>query len=539
MKKIGLFIAMAGAAFAGVSNAAEVLVTTNISTSTTWTADNTYNLQDQIYVLPGATLTIEAGTLVKSTAGLGGSLAVCRGAKIYANGTKDAPIIMTSTNDNMSTWREVCNEWGNITIMGNALIGASHYGGQQRGNNTKTPTGLNEAQMEGLVAGFAGDPKVMYGGNDDNDDSGSLKYVSLRYGGKVIGLANELNGLSLGGIGRETEISHIEIMNNVDDGIEIWGGTVNLKYVSIWNVGDDSLDIDQGWRGKIQFGLIVMGHSDNAAQGSGVGDNAMEFDGTEDSDAQPVTTATLYNFTVVGQPIDGDHGTAWRDNARVQIRNSIFMDLGERLVQLDNSDGDGGSGYGYNGTLSWANTWATDYSYSTTTAMPNAGSWISGAFNDPSVMYTVQTSGKLSEITDSVFYNNLFASAYTEADARGVRNPANNNVTATNMPIQSITRGDMVTRGGKKMLPVTHINPCAANDALTSVNAAPADGFFVPAQFRGGFSADHNWLAGWTAAHAYRMTTASMNTPSGDLNGDGIVDTADFAIMGSEWLTVK
>jgi hypothetical protein len=80
-------------------------------------------------------------------------------------------------------------------------------------------------------------------------------------------------------------------MNNVDDGIEIWGGTVNLKYFSIWNIGDDSFDVDQGWRGKAQFGLIVQGYSLDANQGSGVGDNVFETDGAEDSDAQPVTTA--------------------------------------------------------------------------------------------------------------------------------------------------------------------------------------------------------------------------------------------------------
>ena len=84
-----------------------------------------YNLQKQFTCRPGATLTIEAGTLVQSTAGLGGSLAVCRGAKIYVNGTKEAPVIMTSTKDDLKHWHEGCNEWGNLTIMGNALISCS------------------------------------------------------------------------------------------------------------------------------------------------------------------------------------------------------------------------------------------------------------------------------------------------------------------------------------------------------------------------------------------------------------------------------
>lgn len=496
---------------AGAANAANISVTADISTSTTWTASNVYNLTKQIYVLPGATLTIEPGTLIKSTAGTGGSLAVTRGAKIYVNGTAAAPVIMTSTNDTMTAWHEGVNEWGNLTIMGKALISASHYGGAIVGTNTKTPTGLNVKTMEGLTAAYVGDPNVIYGGNDDNDDSGSIHYLSLRYGGKVIGLNNELNGLSLGGIGRETDMDHIEIMNNVDDGIEIWGGTVNLKYVSIWNIGDDSFDVDEGWRGKLQFALIVQGFGANASQGSGVGDNAFEIDGAEDSDAQPVTTTTIYNATVIGQPVDGDHGTAWRDNARVQYRNSIFMDLGEKLVALDNVDGDGAQGYGYNGTLSWVNTWTTPYStYSTV----NAGTWTPGAFNDPAVMYTAQTSGYLAEIKDSVFFNNLNSAAYTEAIARGVTVAANNNVTATLSPIKGITRAANETKGGKTMQRVLTLDPRANNDAVTSVAAAPADGFFTPAPFRGAFSKDNNWLCGWTSTHAYGITSAACNNPT-------------------------
>ena len=155
---------------------------------------------------------------------------------------------------------------------------------------------------------------------------------------RCVGLANELNGLSLGGVGRGTEIDHVEIMNNVDDGIEIWGGTVNLKYVSIWNIGDDSFDVDEGWRGKAQFGLIVQGYCGTKSQGSGVGDNCFEMDGAEWASAQPVGAASIYNFTVIGQPIDGDDGDrTWRDNMRAQFGNCIFMDIGEggKIIKND------------------------------------------------------------------------------------------------------------------------------------------------------------------------------------------------------------
>ena len=502
---------------ASTSSAAIVDVSSDITTSTTWTANNIYNLTQQIYVKPGATLTIEAGTLVQSDAGVGGSLAVTQGAKIFVNGTEDNPVIMTSTNDDLVTWREAMNEWGNLTIMGKGLISASHFGGAPVGTNTKDPSGLNVKQMEGLTPDFVGDPDVVFGGADDNDDSGSISYLSLRYGGKVIGLGNELNGLSLGGIGRETDIHHVEVMNNVDDGIEIWGGTVNLKNISIWNVGDDSFDIDEGWRGKAQFILIVQGYSANASQGSGVGDNAFETDGAEDSDAQPVTTSAIYNCTVIGQPDNngGDHGTAWRDNARVQYHNCIFMDIGEQVVKNDGDDGDGALGYGANGTLSFADTWTTDYTVTST--INDCIGCNPGDFNHADTLYTVQTSGKLAEIKDSVFYNNDNASAYTEAIARGVFTAANNNVQEpASSPIKSITREAPVVKGGKNMARVTNLDPRAANDATASVDMAPADGFFTPAPYRGAFSADNNWLCGWTAANAFGITTACSNPADPD-----------------------
>ncbi len=501
MKKIALMLLVA-VAVTGVANAADVEVSGDITESTTWTADNTYILTEQTYVMPGATLTIEAGTVIKGQSGEdgGGSLAVSRGAKIYVNGTKDAPVVMTSTKDDRENWRPECNEWGNLTIMGNALIGGYSFDGDVQFDNVRYPDGDNERQMEGLVAGGG---KDRFGGDDDDDDSGSISYLSIRYGGKVVGLGNELNGLSLGGIGRETEIHHVEIMNNVDDGIEIWGGTVNLKYVAIWNIGDDSFDVDQGWRGKAQFGLIVQGYSANAKQGSGVGDNMFEIDGAEDSDGQPVTTARIYNFTLIGQP-DGDGATAWRCNARVQFRNCLIMDCGEKIVRFDDDDGDGQEGYGYNGTLSWEDTWATDADDVTKATQ----GFDLGTYSYADLYKSQDPDGKLAEITDTVFYNNEHSAAYTEAEARGVFAAGNNNVKEPgDMPIQSITRADPVVIESKVMARVTELDPRAnpSGAAATSAQTAPADGFFTPAPFRGGFSPSHNWLLGWTAADEFGM----------------------------------
>jgi hypothetical protein len=505
--------ALMGAGFA--AQAANIDITSDIETSTTWTKENVYNLTKQIYVRAGATLTIQEGTLVQSETGVGGSLAVSRGAKIYVNGTKDEPVIMTSTSDTLTEWHEGCNEWGNLTLMGKGLIGASTDSVRDRGTNTKTPTGLNVVQMEGLSDDGVND--TYYGGNDDNDDSGSISYLSLRYGGKVIGLANELNGLSLGAIGRETDIHHVEVMNNVDDGIEIWGGTVNLKYLNIWNIGDDSLDIDQGYRGKVQFGLIVQGYSTDDSQGSGLGDNCIEVDGAEDSDAQPVTSTKIANFTVIGNYLSGDGATTWRDNARVQFHNCVFADIGEEVIRYDNTDGDGGQGYGYNGTLSWADTW--------TTASTNysAVNWVSDIYADQADCYPVQTSGYLAEMTGCLFNYCNESDSGDQILALGIvngsagaweSNPALDNIVSTDDPIVSFERGPTVTRGGKSVALVTNINPCAQNDALAVANPEVNDGFYVAAPFRGAFSSSYNWLEGWTSVDQYGMTDTSMNSDS-------------------------
>ncbi len=542
---------------AGTASAANIPVTSNIATSTTWTSDNIYNLVGQIYVLPGATLTIQPGTLIKNHAGDPphwdptlnggkggwvpganpgdqGSLAVCRGAKIFAMGTKEAPIIFTSDLDTMTAWHEGTNEWGNLTLMGNALISASFNGPPTNHNptvihgvqNPSMPTGTAQNFMEGLIPADSNDTKTLYGGNDDNDSSGELHYVSLRYGGKVVGLGNELNGLSMGGIGRGTKVDHIDTMNSVDDYVETWGGTVNYKYLSLWNGGDDGFDTDEGWRGKAQFGIIVQGFSNDAPRGSGVSDNGFESDGAEDSDAQPVSTNTLYNWTLVGQPLSGHSATAWRDNNRAQYRNMIFMDVGSDVVGADNTDGDNGSGYGFNGTLSFADTWTTPYTvHSAVNAMSPAP--VPGSFNDPNVLYQAQSStaawnGMLAEIVDSVFFRNIGTSShgrpnvYSEADDRGVTiaggsNPAKHNVVSPynssspddNMPIKLLQRHSPETKGSKILLRVTRIDPRAAHDAVTSDAVAPADGFFTQAPFRGAFSPNVNWLLGWTAADAY------------------------------------
>jgi hypothetical protein len=502
----------AGLALASLAPA-QVVVSGNITTSTTWTANNVYSLQGDVYVEPGATLTIQPGTVIASTSN--STLAICRGAQLIANGTAAQPIIFTSDDDRLTwtagnpqtgTFRQLANnEWGNVTIMG-----AGYVSENQVATNSAAPSASNYADMEGLSP--ANTSLNDYGGGNDNDDSGSLSYVSLRYGGRTSAPGVELNGLSLGGVGRNTEIHHVEILNNLDDGIEIWGGTVNLKHFSIWNVGDDSLDVDQGWRGKAQFGLIVQGYSGTGSQGSGFGDNAIEIDGAELCHYQPVTTATIYNLTVIGSPhptngsTGGDHLTAWRDNANVQFRNCVFMDAGDNVVQNDVTDGENGNiGYGCNGTLDWATRWQTSFAVTSPT----------NPFANPAQAYTAQTSGNLIEFRDNLFFNNTRTAAYNEANARSVLSGGNgtnnaNNAIVTSSPIVQITRGAAATPNGSNTTsPVTFLDPTPQNDALTAVGFAPTDGFFTSARYRGAFPRGNNWLIGWTAAARFGLTSNS------------------------------
>ena len=487
-KKMVLF-ALMGMVAAGIAGADDVEVTENIVTSETWTSNNVYYLKDIIYVEPGASLTIEPGTVIRGTVenGIDSALVVAKGAQIFANGRQDAPIIMTSDKDDLVTWRESCEEWGNLTIMGDALIAAT-----LDNDGTGQPDGTDTAQMEGLVAQDEKDKLPLYGGGNDDDDSGVIRYVSLRYGGKVLSIANELNGMSLGGVGRGTDMDHIEIMNNVDDGIEIWGGTVNLKYVSIWNIGDDSFDLDQGYRGKAQFGLIVQGYCGTNKQGSGIGDNCFEMDGAEDAAAQPYGAALIYNFTTIGQPFDGDQGTEWRDNMRAQFHNCVFMDVGDKMIK-DGGDGGDGGGYGSAGVPTLAELFATPFdTYPENTA---------GV--DPSVLYPNFTSGNWCQFTNCVFAN---LHETDTLDEFGVMDASFGNVIAdpNSLPIQDVTREDPKLVADKVMARVTYLNPRAANDAVSS-DEIRDDGFITTAPYKGAFL-HYNWLAGWTAAHAYGMT---------------------------------
>jgi hypothetical protein len=236
------------------------VITSNITTNTTWDSDTIYQLGGRIVVEAGATLTIEPGTIIKGEAGTGANataLLVARGANIVAQGTPSQPIIFTSVADEISQADVAAGNfaspnldptinglWGGVIILGNAKI-------------SPKPDNLGEVtavQIEGIPTS---DPNGLYGGNDDNDNSGVFSFVSIRHGGTNIGSGNEINGLTLGGVGALTSINNIEIVANQDDGIEWFGGKVDVSYVAVWNVGDDAIDTDQSWGGTLNNFVVI------------------------------------------------------------------------------------------------------------------------------------------------------------------------------------------------------------------------------------------------------------------------------------------
>jgi hypothetical protein len=192
---------------------------------------------------PGGTqgvLTIEAGVRLFASSG-GDYLIVNRGSQIFAEGTATNPIIFTSRqNVEGSTTESSQGQWGGIVIAGRA----------PQANCQLTAPVTCTGQVEGTNA--------FYGGNTPTDNSGRLRYVQIKYSGFEIATGNELQALTLAGVGSGTVIDHVQSYNSSDDGIEIFGGNANLKYIVINGADDDGLDTDTGWRGGAQFGIVTQ-----------------------------------------------------------------------------------------------------------------------------------------------------------------------------------------------------------------------------------------------------------------------------------------
>lgn len=304
-----------------------VEVTSNITTNTTWTSNNIYELQGRIAVTNGATLTIEPGTIIKAFAGTGANasvLIVSREGQLNAVGTASQPIIFTSIADNIELGQTAGTNldqndrglWGGLIVLGNAPVSLDGD--------------AESAQIEGIPVT---DPNGLYGGTDPDHSSGNLQYISIRHGGALIGEGNEINGLTLGGVGSGTIIDNIEVVANVDDGIEFFGGTVDASNLFVWAQGDDAIDIDQAYVGTISNVVVVQGT---------VSDHALEIDGPEGSLQGGFFLTDVTLFGLDNNESDGEVAD-YRSNAQGTTQNVLvtgFTGIGQDLqlsdVELDN-----------------------------------------------------------------------------------------------------------------------------------------------------------------------------------------------------------
>jgi hypothetical protein len=364
--KQSLKLLLAGLLWAGLCAAQPARAATNevsgyIYGTTNWVATNVYILTDYTYVMSNAVLNIEPGTVIKGRDNGGfdyGALFVTRGGKINAIGTPHRPIIFTSEDDDIADPDDLPTSglgsrglWGGVVLLGRARI-----------NNT-----VNAPQVAPYYDIYEGLPDTLvggealhrFGGTDDDDSSGVMRYVSIRHAGKVLETAKELNGLTMGGVGRGTTLEFIETYLIADDGFEFFGGSVNTRYLVSALVDDDAFDTDQGYNGKNQFWFAI--------QAPDARDEGGEINGQPNAPTPviggslPLCNFEVYNATFIGA------GTTGSGNDSLNIRvqnfskwyNSIFTEYQGNRVNIDGTSqpdlrnniffghaGGNGTGYG-------------------------------------------------------------------------------------------------------------------------------------------------------------------------------------------------
>lgn len=287
-----------------------VVLTGSINQNRTLSADTIYEIGGYVVVDSGATLTINPGTIIKAREGSGAAasaLIIARGAKINAVGNASQPIIFTSVLDNIEVGQKFGTNltkdntslWGGLIVLGNAKV--------------STTAGDTEGQIEGIPADYT---FGLYGGSNDADNSGKISYVSIRHSGTELKPDQELQGLTLGGVGSATEIDHVEIFASSDDGIEIFGGAAVLTDVLIVYCQDDGLDFDKNYSGSVSNFLVI--HA-----GASAGNAGLEIDGPEGS-TYTSGKFTLNNGTVKNPSNATGRAATLKSAAQGTINNVVF-----------------------------------------------------------------------------------------------------------------------------------------------------------------------------------------------------------------------
>jgi hypothetical protein len=402
-----------------------------ITSDLTLTEGNLYALSGAVFVgednADSATLTIEPGAVVYGSSG-NDYLVVSRGSEIDANGTATNPITFTSSQhiagglvDGLANGE--AGQWGGLVILGN-------------GNSTKCPQDGSECslQVEGVQEG------AVFGGSDDTDSSGTLRYVRVMHGGFEIAPDNELNGITFGAVGSGTTVEYVQVHKNADDGVEFFGGAVNAKYLVLTGIQDDSVDWDNGFKGNMQF--ILAKHADDDSDAN----RGIEGDG-DGGDGEAFSNPTVANMTIIGNAFDTDEtdseGVLLRDQTNAQLYNFVVTNAAGECFEADLSDGDSTLFNNMNGT------------------------------NDPQMVFESSVLACVENIKDSSTGDETFdvAAWFTTTQS--------NNSTAAD---QSAVLSGIYTI-----------------DATTPTDVTTLDGFFTTVDFIGAVKdADNDWTAGWT-----------------------------------------
>lgn len=289
-----------------------------------WTNNNIYLLDGLVFLESGGVLNIQEGTVIKFTpradAGNPSALVICRGAQIFANGTAANPIIFTAEDDDVDDPTDLgpsdVSLWGGLVILGRAYT-------EKNGNTEVQIEGISTTEPRGLYGMPAGQAI-------NNDNSGILRYISVRHGGREIASGSELNAITLGAVGSGTTLEYIEVYANSDDGIEFFGGSVNLKYACAAFCEDDSFDWDESWTGKGQFWFSI--------QRADVADAGWECDGSTPDDTGIPSNPTVYNATHIGSGIGASAsnpiGILLRAGTQARIANSIVADMKGKGLEI-------------------------------------------------------------------------------------------------------------------------------------------------------------------------------------------------------------
>ncbi|MBS7566432.1 hypothetical protein KHS38_18630 [Mucilaginibacter sp. Bleaf8] len=307
-----------------------------ISSSMTLTKDKTWTLDGFVYVTNNATLTIQPGTKIVSKRANAGVLVITRGSKIEAKGTAAEPIVFTSAEAS-----PIPGDLGGVVVAGSATANGNH------------------AQMEGVT-------DVNYnkfGGTNDADNSGTLQYIRIEYAGKTANPNDEVNGLSMYGVGSGTTVDHIQVSRGLDDAFEFFGGSFNAKYLIAYNCADDDFDFDDGYHGNLQYLISFKDPAFTDTKSGGDFSNNLEWDNVSASSkgyaTPPITHARISNLTAIGPNnvsssvlTNYGYGARFRRGSQFEIVNSVF--LGTRLAAFSLEVAETGAAY-KNGTSIFKN----------------------------------------------------------------------------------------------------------------------------------------------------------------------------------------